>query len=154
MFARQSLKLEGAGKCSIVLSTPEITTFESHLIRVRLDKSKVDPLFYYYYFSSDAGKGNVQSLVYQVAAAGLRGSELAKLPIPYPPLSIQRRIAAILSAYDDLIEVNQQRIDALEAAAQALYREWFVEFRFPGPDRGVGDIGAGGDSARVGGCTD
>src|SRR5690606_31252219 len=114
------------------LATPEITTFESHLIRVRLDKSKADPLFYYYYFSSHAGKGNVQSLVYQVAAAGLRASELAELPVPLPPLPIQRRIAAVLSAYDDLIEVNQQRIEALEAAAQALYREWFVEMRFPG----------------------
>jgi len=49
-----------------------------------------------------------------------------------PPLPIQRKIAAILSAYDDLIEHNLRRIKILEEMAQNLYREWFVKFRFPG----------------------
>jgi type I restriction enzyme, S subunit len=52
--------------------------------------------------------------------------------IPYPPLPTQRKIASILSAYDDLIENNQRRIKILEEMAQNLYREWFVKFRFPG----------------------
>jgi type I restriction enzyme, S subunit len=52
--------------------------------------------------------------------------------VPLPPLPVQRRIAGILSAYDDLIENNQRRIQVLETMARALYREWFVEFRFPG----------------------
>ena len=132
LFARQSLVAEGAGKCSIVMAVPELTTWESHLIRVRLDQSKADPLFYYYYFSSYIGHGNIQSLVMQVAAAGIRGSDLQLLEVPLPPLETQRRIAAILSAYDDLIENNTRRIKALEQAAHDLYREWFVHFRFPG----------------------
>jgi type I restriction enzyme S subunit len=132
IFARQSLVLEGTGKCSIIMDVPEITCFESHLIRVRLDKSKVEPLFYYYYFDSHQGKANIQSLVMQVAAAGIRGSELAFLNVPVPPLPTQRKIAAILSAYDDLIENNLRRIKILEEMAQNLYREWFVKFRFPG----------------------
>ena len=49
-----------------------------------------------------------------------------------PPLPIQRRIAGILSAYDELIENSQRRIKILESMARALYREWFVHFRFPG----------------------
>jgi type I restriction enzyme S subunit len=49
-----------------------------------------------------------------------------------PPLPIQRRIASILSAYDDLIENSQRRIKILETMARSLYREWFVHFRFPG----------------------
>jgi len=49
-----------------------------------------------------------------------------------PPRAEQRRIASILSAYDDLIENNSRRIQILEEMAQAIYREWFVEFRFPG----------------------
>jgi type I restriction enzyme S subunit len=49
-----------------------------------------------------------------------------------PPLPIQRRIAGILSAYDDLIENSQRRIKILEEMARRLYREWFVHFRFPG----------------------
>ena len=132
LFARQSLVASGTGKCSIVLSVRELTTFESHLIRVRLDQTKADPLFYYYYFSSPQGKGNVQSLVMQVAAAGIRGTELARLEVPGPDLETQRRIAAILSAYDDLIENNARRIAILEEMARNLYREWFVHFRFPG----------------------
>jgi len=126
LFARQSLVIEGAGKCSIVLVVPETTTFESHLIRVRLDRDKASPLFYYYYFSSRLGKSNMQSIVMQVAAAGIRGSELATLALPYPPLPTQRKIASILSAYDDLIENNLRRIKNLEEIAQNIYTEWFV----------------------------
>jgi len=54
--------------------------------------------------------------------------------IPVPSLPLQRRIAGILSAYDELIENNQRRIKILEAMARGLYREWFVRFRFPGHD--------------------
>ena len=53
-------------------------------------------------------------------------------PLSLPSLPIQRRIASILSAYDDLIENSQRRIKILESMARALYREWFVHFRFPG----------------------
>ena len=56
---------------------------------------------------------------------------LNETEIQVPPLSVQRRIAGILSAYDDLIENNQRRIRILEEMARALYREWFVQFRFP-----------------------
>ena len=58
--------------------------------------------------------------------------KLLSFEIFTPSLPIQRKIAAILSAYDDLIENNTRRIALLEAMAQALYREWFVHFRFPG----------------------
>lgn len=132
LFARQSLKLEGVGKCSIVTTTPAITTFESHLIRVRLNNKIASPYYYYYYFTSSIGKAAIQSISYQVAAAGMRGSDLAKLSIPFPPLPTQRKIAAILSAYDDLIENNNRRIKILEEMAQLIYKEWFVDFRFPG----------------------
>jgi type I restriction enzyme S subunit len=57
---------------------------------------------------------------------------LRETVIPHPPLPTQRRIAGILSAYDDLIENNLRRIKILEEMAQSLYREWFVHFRFPG----------------------
>jgi type I restriction enzyme S subunit len=62
----------------------------------------------------------------------LPGEKLAKVEVPIPPLPIQRRIAGILSAYDDLIENSQRRIKILEEMARRLYREWFVHFRFPG----------------------
>ena len=75
---------------------------------------------------------------------------------------MQRRIAGILSAYDDLIENNQRRIQILETMARALYREWFVDFRFPGHEktparrlparrhsRGLGGEDARTDSLRI-----
>jgi type I restriction enzyme S subunit len=58
-----------------------------------------------------------------------------QIPVLLPPLPTQRKIAAILSAYDDLIENNTRRITLLEEMAQSLYREWFVHFRFPGHEK-------------------
>jgi len=58
-----------------------------------------------------------------------------KMWLSTPPLPVQRRIASILSAYDELIENNQRRIKILEEMARSLYREWFVHFRFPGHDK-------------------
>lgn len=130
LFARQSLVASGAGKCSIVREVKEPTTFESHLIRVRLDTTKAVPLFYYYYFKSLLSP--MKTIVTICAQAGIRGSDLATLSVECPDLPTQRRIASILSAYDDLIENNRRQIKLLEEAAQRLYREWFVELRFPG----------------------
>lgn len=62
----------------------------------------------------------------------LKMGMLHNLEIPFPPIEIQRRIASILSAYDDLIENNQKQIKLLEESAQRLYKEWFVDLRFPG----------------------
>lgn len=57
---------------------------------------------------------------------------LKECKVPVPPLETQRRIAAILGAYDDLIEVNRRRVVVLEEMARGLFEEWFVRFRFPG----------------------
>jgi type I restriction enzyme S subunit len=60
----------------------------------------------------------------------LRQTDIATFPIPWP--ASRRKIAAVLAAYDELIENNLRRIEILEEMAQAVYREWFVNFRFPG----------------------
>ena len=130
LFARQSLVLEGAGKCCIVMDVSSLTVFESHLIRVRLDKTKANPLFYYYYFKSPFSP--VSTIVSQCAQAGIRGSDLQELDVSFPPLPVQDRIASILTKYDELIENNQKQIKLLEEAAQRIYKEWFVDLRFPG----------------------
>lgn len=65
----------------------------------------------------------------------LPGEKLAKIEVVVPPLPTQRRIAAILSAYDDLIENNTRRIAILEEMARRIYEEWFVQFRFPGHEQ-------------------
>lgn len=58
--------------------------------------------------------------------------ELKKFEVQYPSITEQKKIAAILSAYDELIENNQRRIALLEKMAEEIYREWFVRLRFPG----------------------
>ena len=129
LFARQSLTLEGAGKCCYVKEVKEETVFESHLIRIRIDKTKADAEFIYYFFNSFIGKCLIQNLVTQVAAAGVRGSELVKLEITIPKeLEDQRRIASILSSLDRKIELNNKINADLEEMAQAIFKNWFVDF--------------------------
>ena len=70
-----------------------------------------------------------------VAVPGLNRGNALRLKVSVPSLSQQKRIASILSAYDDLIENNRRRILLLEQAARLLYKEWFVHLRFPGHER-------------------
>ena len=77
-------------------------------------------------FSSQGSGTNINNLNQRI---------LEELQDPLPPIPTQRKIAAILSAYDDLIENNTRRIKILEEMAQALYRVWFVDFRFPGHEK-------------------
>jgi type I restriction enzyme S subunit len=129
LFARQSLVLEGAGKCSIFLSDDEPVTFESHVTRVRIDKKRADSLFYFYYFQSHHGKSVIRSIVEQGAgASGIRGSDLHSLEVLWVPLREQRAIAHILGTLDDKIELNRRRNETLEAMARALFQDWFVDF--------------------------
>lgn len=128
LFARQSLTLEGAGKCSIVGSVSDPTVFESHLIRLRINKNLANPYYIYYYFNSKYGKEQIKGLVQQVAAAGIRGKELINLRLSIPSLPSQQKIANILSSLDDKIEVNRRINEQLEELAGALFKSWFVDF--------------------------
>ena len=130
LFARQSLVAEGAGKCSIIKLFNEPTTFESHLIRVRLNQKIANPWYYYYLFQLKSNP--IKAIINQCAQAGIRGSELARVKVPNPPLPTQQKIDSILSAYDNLIQNYKKQIEALQTAASELYKEWFVRFRFPG----------------------
>jgi len=128
LFARQSLMLEGAGKCSIFLSDVEPVTFESHVTRVRLDPGKADPRFYFYYLQSHHGRAAIRSIVEQGAgASGIRGSDLAQLDVQWRPVEEQRAIAHILGTLDDKIELNRRMNETLEALARALFKSWFVD---------------------------
>lgn len=100
---------------------------------IRVDEKKAYYKFLYYYFYSDAWRVVIQENT--VLGATVDRIPLVKFPdflIDLPPLVTQHRIADILSAYDKLIENNQKQIKLLEEAAQRLYKEWFVDFRFPG----------------------
>ncbi|WP_426978241.1 restriction endonuclease subunit S [Pseudarthrobacter sp. O4] len=123
LFARQSLTYEGAGKCSMVLPFEGERTFESHLMRVRISREIASPAFYYYYFRSSQGRRNIETIVQQVAAAGIRGSDLARLTVPFPPLSEQRAIAEILGALDDKIAANTNLASTAEQLAAVEFQQ-------------------------------
>lgn len=125
LFARQSLVLEGAGKCSIVTAVNEDTVFESHLIRARINPQKANPYFLYYYFNSYTGRENIKTIVEQVAAAGIRGSDLVKLEVPCPLIEMQNRVVALLDRIDRKIELNREINNNLQRQARALYRQLF-----------------------------
>lgn len=96
------------------------------------NEGSCDINYVYYFLSQEHIKIVLASKAGGAAnQANISLSDIKKLIIPLPPIEIQRRIADILSAYDNLIENNQKQIKLLEEAAQRLYKEWFVDLHFP-----------------------
>lgn len=93
---------------------------------------KINNKFLYYVMSSHIAKNQIEALITGSSYKSISLGHIRNLEIPTPPLQTQKRIADILSAYDDLIENNLNRIKLLEQAAQNIYKEWFVNLRFPG----------------------
>lgn len=121
-----------------ILGVPAIVDRSNHYalnqrvgcLRIK-DTSLADNIFCYYQmghsrFISDLRKTANSGVQVNLTTIGIRSTQLF-----LPPLSIQRRIASILSAYDNLIGNNNRRIRLLEQMAENLYKEWFVRFRFP-----------------------
>ena len=88
--------------------------------------------YLYYWFKSYEGQKKIDAIAKGTAQKAVPIALIKDLQLTLPPISQQKRIASILSAYDDLIENNRRQIKLLEEAAQRLYSEWFVELRFPG----------------------
>jgi len=83
-------------------------------------------------YAFDILKNNCRTISQGTAQDNLSWEKLSRIEFPAPPIEVQNKIVDILSAYDDLIENNQKQIKLLEEAAQRLYKEWFVNLRFPG----------------------
>jgi len=108
----------------------------SDCLRMRFISERVESIFASYYFlTEDHQRWMMNQCSHGATMSSLNQGILERIEFPLPPLQIQRRIAGILSAYDDLIENNQRRIKILEEMARSLYREWFVHFRFPGHEK-------------------
>jgi type I restriction enzyme, S subunit len=105
------------------------------VILLRGNPQMIDQDFYFHALRSPFVKGELRKRATGTTVLGIKQSELRKVRIPYFPPPIQSRIAAILSAYDDLIENNTRRIQVLEEMARRIYEEWFVRFRFPGHEK-------------------
>jgi type I restriction enzyme S subunit len=129
------------------------TTFQKSVAILKPVQSRVDPAFLYYALQSDIRR--LIEFAGGTAQKNLLLRDLRAFEVNVAPLSVQRRIAGILSAYDELIENSQRRIQILKTMARALYREWFGEFRFPGHEKAprvastLGDIPQGWEVGRL-----
>ena len=143
-----------------ILHDSERIALAQRIILLRARPGHIDPHFLFYALQSDSAQGELKARASGTTVLGIKQSELRQVRVPTFPLPAQRRIAGILSAYDELIEKNQRRIQILETMARALYREWFVEFRFPGHERfprvasPLGDIPQGWEVKRLPECVD
>ena len=100
-------------------------------IRLRFTSSSVYVPFYVHLLRSSLIRSTLSLHGGGTNINNLNQEILSDLAVPVPQLSTQKRIAAVLSAYDDLIENNDRRITLLEKTAEEIYREWFVRLRFP-----------------------
>ena len=115
-----------------LLRAPERIALAQRIILLRGNPDIIDQRYYFYALQSEFTQGELNGRGTGTTVLGIKQSELRKVRLQLPDLPTQRKIAGILSAYDDLIENNLRRIKILEEMAQSLYREWFVHFRFPG----------------------
>ena len=119
------------GKTAIVQEKDLPANTNQAVAIIRINTQHADYNYLYYYLSQKQIKDYINLSTAQSAQPNINLAQISKLPIKLPPLPTQQKIADILSAYDDLIENNNRRIELLEKAAQNLYKEWFVRFRFP-----------------------
>lgn len=130
-ITRTSETMEELGMSTVALKDYPNATYNGFTKRLRPITELLEPRFIGYYLRTPEFRGKFMAFSAMTTRASLTNDDLLSLEVPVPPLPVQKRIASILSAYDDLIENNQKQIKLLEEAAQRLYKEWFVDLRFP-----------------------
>ncbi len=132
LFSIAGMKL---GKSAVVRQRHLPANTNQALALIRPDPRQVASEYLHYWFLNPSHYAYVNRITAQAAQPNINLAQVGDLAIALPPLRIQRRIAGILSAYDDLIENCERRIRVLDEMARALYREWFVLFRYPGHEK-------------------
>lgn len=135
LFVRSNGNPNLIGRSLFIKKLPEKMSHSGFTIRLRFKSDKIFPPFYVYLFKSSLIRAVLSIYGGGTNINNLNQKILGNLDVPKPELATQKKIAAILSAYDELIENNQRRIVLLEKLAEEIYREWFVRLRFPGHDK-------------------
>lgn len=120
------------GKCAFASEREIGWICGTECLKVSVDREKADPQFIFYQLQKAETIGWVINHAVGSTMLNLNTSILSAVPIDVPEIETQRKIVKILSSYDSLIKNNQKQIKLLEEAAQRLYKEWFVDLRFPG----------------------
>jgi len=132
LFVRSNGNRDLIGRSMFVDGLREGITHSAFSIRLRFVSESCHPRFYAYLFRSRLIRQALSLHGGGTNISNLNQDILGRLQVPLPPKSVQRKIASILAAYDDLIDNNTRRIKIMEGMAKMIYREWFVNFRFPG----------------------
>ena len=119
-------------KCAYITANENGWMTGSDCLKVVLDESKCYPKFIYYQLRSEHIGRWLEKVSIGATMPSLNTGLLSGIEMVLPPIEIQKQIAGILSVYDDLIKNNQKQIKLLEEVARRLYKEWFVDLRFPG----------------------
>ncbi|MHC1783821.1 MAG: restriction endonuclease subunit S [Anaerolineaceae bacterium] len=112
--------------------TNEMVALAQRIVTIRGKTGVLDNAYLKYYLYSEIGQKRLKERETGTTVTGIKQSELRLVKIDFPPFATQRRIAEILSSLDDKIELNRQTNATMEAIAQAIFKEWFVDFNFPG----------------------
>lgn len=127
---------------------------DGNLTWFRNFSDELNSKYLYFWVKSSEGQSVLNNTTIGSSQKALTIASLKGLEIPCPPAPVQKRIVEILAGYDDLIENNQKQIKLLEEAAQRLYKEWFVDLRFPGHETTpiVDGVPEGWEKVEVGTC--
>lgn len=122
------------GRCAIWKEQIPNMKIQKALHRVRV-KEDMDYRYLYYWFLLAGKRGTLKQYYTGSTIMHMPGQKLKEVVIDKPPYEVQKRIGDYLEVYDNLIGNNQRQIELLEEAAQCLYKEWFVDFHFPGYEK-------------------
>ena len=120
------------GRCAYATENEAGWLCGTGCLRVTIDTQKADSKYVFYRLQMPETIGWVVNHAVGSTMLNLNTSILGEVPLKLPSLEEQKSVVSVLSAYDNLIENNQKQIKLLEEAAQRLYKEWFVDLRFPG----------------------
>lgn len=131
-ITRTSETMDELGMSSVALKDYPNATFNGFTKRLRPKNDDVLPEYIGYYLRSKKFRNKFLAFSSMTTRASLANSDLLDMEVEVPEKNVQRNIANILSRYDSLIENYQKQIKLLEESAQRLYKDWFVDLRFPG----------------------
>ena len=131
LFGEEIIISNVGANVGTVFKCPKLNTNMSLAPNSIVIKTKGNDNFYFYWFKSPVGKHYLKSIVSGSAQPKFNKTDFKKIQIPIPPIETQEKIASILSALDDKIEINNEMNKTLEEMAQTLFKRWFIDFDFP-----------------------
>lgn len=125
LFGRRSLVVEGAGKCRRVGRLEKNMIFESSLLRITLNEELLLPRFLQIWLETEEGKNSISSIRAVTTIAGIKGSDLARLKVPTPPISLQKSFLDFVAQVDKSKLAVQQSLNELETLKKSLMQQYF-----------------------------